>query len=182
MAAFFDRPLVAKTLKLAACKIWVLEQFVQPLALLSARLYVGKFIWQSGQTKLSSIENAKGLFRDEFLPNWEKNHVQHILGFDIPFPVPSVDFATYSSMTAELACSAMLVLGLAGRLGAFGIFMLALSIQTFVYPDAPETPYELLITAIILGTGPGKISLDYLIRRKLLKNSLCDKDKAVITG
>lgn len=175
--SFLEKPLPARLLRLAACKIYILENFILPLALLATRLYVGKFIWQSGQTKLSNTDTAKGLFRDEFLPNWEKNHVQHILGLDIPFPVPSVDFGTYASMTAELCCSALLVLGLAGRLGAFGIFMLALSIQTFVYPDAPETPYEMLLMALVIGAGPGKISLDHIIRRKLLKNSLCDIDR-----
>ncbi|MDE1153820.1 MAG: DoxX family membrane protein [Micavibrio sp.] len=172
-------PLFNTVLKIARIKLWVLETFVQPVALLAVRLYVGRFIWQSGQTKLSDINNAKGLFESEFIPNWQANHIKHFAGLDIPFPVPPAGLATYASMTSELVFSVLLMLGLGGRLGAFGIFMLALSIQSFVYPDAPETPYEMLLMAVILGTGPGKLSLDYLIRRKLLKTGLCDKNNDV---
>ncbi len=157
-----------KILKIAACKIWLLETFALPLVLLGIRFYVGMAIWNSGWAKYTGIDGTKTLFESEFIPNWQANHVKHWLGLDIPFPVPSPTFGVYSSMSAELCFSALLMLGLAGRAAALGIIGLLSAIKLFVYPDAPEIPPQLLLLAVIVAAGPGRISADWLIRRKLL--------------
>ncbi len=164
-----------KILTLAACKLWLLETFGLPLVLLGIRFYVGMAIWQSGWVKYTGIDSTKSLFESEFIPNWQTNHVKHWLGFDIPFPVPSPTFGVYSSMSAELGFSALLMLGLAGRAAALGIIGLLSAIKLFVYPDAPEIPPQLILLAVIVAAGPGKLSIDWLIRRKLLRPSIHDK-------
>jgi putative oxidoreductase len=167
-----------KLLRIAACKIYIAETWLAPVALLAARLYLARAFWKSGLTKFANLDSATALFRDEYIPQWEKNHVKHILGLDIPFPVPDAAFAAYASTAGELVFAALLALGLMGRAAAFGLFMMALCIELFVYPGSPEHPGWLLLSLIIVAVGPGKISLDWLIRRKLLPESLCDRKTA----
>lgn len=146
-----------------------LETWLAPLTLLAIRLYVGRFYWQSAQTKTANLDLARDLFKTEYLPNWEKNHIKHILGIDISFPVPSLELATLSATMGEIACSAMLILGLGARLGALGIFIMTLAIEMFVYPGTSEHYYWLLTMAVIVAHGPGKFSADHFIRKKLLR-------------
>jgi putative oxidoreductase len=166
-----NNPLVKGVLALARCKIHILEHFFAPLALLAIRLYVGHFYWQSGQTKFANLTSARDLFKTEYLPNWEQNHIKHLSGIQISFPVPGVEFATIASTTGELLFSTLLMIGLAGRAAAFGIFMMTLAIEMFVYPGTDEHYYWMLTMAVILAYGPGNISVDYFIRKKLLPAS-----------
>ena len=165
---FLQKPIIAAIATLARCKIYILETFLAPLALLAIRLYVGHFYWQSGQTKLANLDSARDLFKTEYIPNWEHNHIKTLSGIQISFPVPGVEFATIASTTGELLFSTLLIIGLAGRAAAFGIFMMTLAIEMFVYPGTDEHYYWMLTMAVILAYGPGKISVDYFIRKKLL--------------
>lgn len=162
-------------LKIAGLKIRILEQWLFPAALLWARIYTGLVFWRSGMTKYPDMARAVSLFEDEYLPNWEKNHVKDWLGMKISFPVPSAEFAAYAATYAELGLSALLIIGLAGRGAAFGLFMMALSIELFVYPGTAEHMYWMLLMAIFMTAGPGKFSIDHLVRRKLLRGDLYDK-------
>lgn len=164
-----------KILKIAAWKIRMLEEWFLPAALLAARIHVGLAFWRSGMTKYPDIKNAIALFEDEYIPEWEKNHVKEWLGFNIPFPVPSPEFAAYAATYMELGLSALLIIGLMGRSAAAGIFALALSIELFVYPGTSDHYHWMLLMAIIVTAGPGKISLDHFVRRKLLKPGPYDK-------
>ena len=178
MAAITDKPLMQKLLKLAAWKLWVLETFLAPLALLVARLYVGMEFWRSGTTKIAEgWGHAKDTFDTLFKPEFEKNHIKHWLGMDLPFPVPSTAVGAFGTTYVEIALAVLLMAGLAGRAAAFGIFVIALSIELFVYPGEEENTYWMLLMAVLVALGPGKASIDYFIRRKLLGNTLCDIKK-----
>jgi len=168
---FMQKPAVITIASLARCKIYILETFLAPLSLLAIRLYVGHFYWQSGQTKIANLDSARDLFKTEYLPNWEQNHIKTLLGIQVPFPVPGVEFATIASTTGELLFSALLIIGLAGRAAALGIFMMTLAIEMFVYPGTDEHYYWMLTMAVILAYGSGKISLDYFIRKKILSST-----------
>lgn len=162
-----NHPLLQNLLKFVHYKIDLLENLLAPVTLLAIRLYVGHFYWQSGQTKLASPASARDLFKTEYLPNWEQNHIKDFWGIKIPFPVPGVDFATFASTAGELVFSVLLMAGFAARLGAFGIFMMTLAIEMFVYPGTDEHYYWMLTMAVILAYGPGKISIDHFIRKKV---------------
>jgi putative oxidoreductase len=180
MTAITEKPLVQKLLKITAWKICILENFLAPVALLAARLYVGMEFWRSGRVKISEgWEHAKDGFDALFKPEFEKNHIKHWLGMDIAFPVPSTAFGAFGTTYVEIALAVLLMAGLAGRAAAFGIFMMALTIELFVYPDTDQNYYWMLLMAILVTVGPGKISLDYFIRRKLLGTALCDTKKAI---
>ncbi|MCC7036996.1 MAG: DoxX family protein [Alphaproteobacteria bacterium] len=163
-----------KILKFAAFKINLLEQYLLPLALLAVRIHLGLVFWRSGLTKLP-WGSAIDLFKTEYIPNWEKNHVKDIFGLHIPFPVPSAEFGAYSATAIELACSVLLMLGLGGRFSAFMLGMMALSVELFVYPGESDHIHWMLLSAILVATGPGAVSIDYFIRRKLLKTRLYDR-------
>lgn len=175
MTALTDKPLAQKLLKLSAWKLRILETWLAPVALLVARLYVGKEFWDSGTTKnAEGWDHAKDTFETLFRPEFEKNHIKHWLGMDITFPIPSNAVGAFGTTYVEITLAVLLALGLAGRVAAFGIFVIALNIQTFVYPGDEESIYWMIIMPILFTVGPGKASLDYFIRRKLLGGGLCD--------
>jgi putative oxidoreductase len=166
-----DNAFMQKILKIAWCKIYIAENWLAPVALLATRLYVGRFFWQSGQTKISTPGSARALFESEYIPNWQAHHIKRLWGMDIPFPVPGAAFGVTASTFSELVFSALLMTGLMGRVAALGIFMMTLAIEMFVYPGTDEHYYWMLTMAIIMAYGPGKISVDHFIRKKLLDNA-----------
>ena len=164
--------LFEKIQRIAGYKIFMAENYLTPLALFAIRLYVGLVFWRSGQTKIANIDSAKQLFDFEYIPLWQENRVQNILGFDIAFPVPAAGFAAIGATTAELVFAALLILGLGARVAALGILMLAITIETFIYPNTVEHHYWMLLMSLVIATGAGKISADYFIRRKYLPDSI----------
>ncbi|MEZ0226372.1 MAG: DoxX family protein [Alphaproteobacteria bacterium] len=178
MTALTERPLFQKLLKISAWKIRIFETYLAPLALLATRLYVGMEFWRSGTTKSAEgWDHAKDFFDQIFKPEFEKNHVKHWLGMDISFPVPGAAVGAFGTTYAEIALAVLLMAGLAGRAAAFGIFMISLTIELFVYPGTDQNLYWMLLMAILVTMGPGTASIDYFIRRKLLGNGLCDTKK-----
>lgn len=179
MTAISEKPLVQKLLKISAWKIRILETYLAPLALLAARLYVGMEFWRSGTAKTAEgWDHAKEFFDQVFKPEFEKNHVKHWLGMDISFPIPNTAFGAFGTTYAEIALAVLLMAGFAGRAAAFGIFMIALTIELFVYPGTDQNLYWMQLMAIIVTLGPGTVSIDFFIRRKLLGTGLCDTKKA----
>lgn len=169
MTNLFKSAPIQKMLSIAKWKISFTEKFLAPLALLAIRIHVGMVFWRSGQTKIDNLESTKQLFGWEYIPNWESNATKSILGIDITFPVPSVEFAATSATYAEVVLPILLIAGFGGRFAAFGLFMMALTIESFIYPGVSEHAYWMLTMAIIVTQGPGLLSADYWIRRKLLK-------------
>ncbi|TAL28632.1 MAG: DoxX family membrane protein [Alphaproteobacteria bacterium] len=179
MAAITEKPLMQKLLRISAWTICILEKYLAPLALLAARLYVGMEFWRSGTTKSAEgWDHAKDFFDEVFRPEFEKNHVKHWLGMDISFPIPNAAFGAFGTTYAEIALAVLLMAGFAGRAAAFGIFMIALTIELFVYPGTDQNLYWMLLMAILVTAGPGTASVDFFIRRKLPGSGLCDTKKA----
>ena len=127
-----------------------------PIGLLS-RLAIADVFWRSGQTKVDGwqvTQTTIDLFREEYR---------------VPLLPPEV--AAYTAAIQEHLFSALLVIGLASRLSAFGLFAMTMVIQIFVYPA--NWPDHLLWSSVlitIIARGPGAISLDYLIRSALERN------------
>ena len=64
----------------------------------------------------------------------------------------------------EHAFSVLLLIGLASRLSALGLFGMTMVIQLFVFPDGwPEHILWISLQLLIISRGPGTISLDHLI-------------------
>lgn len=137
--------------KIAACKIVLTEKYLSPLADFALRVWMAKVFFNAGLTKLSNWESTLTLFEYEYA-----------------VPLLPTEVAAYVATAAELALPAMLVLGLGGRVAAVGLMAMVLVIELFVYPGTTEHYYWMLILAIIITRGPGKLSADHFIRKKVM--------------
>jgi putative oxidoreductase len=130
---------------------------LQPLLLLLARLYVADVFIRSGLEKLSDWSSTLALFHDEYT-----------------VPVLPPDLAAYVGTFGELVFPVLLVLGLAGRFSAAGLFVVNL-MAVLSYPKLFEFECPAAINShVYWGTillslvvfGLGSISLDALWLRK----------------
>jgi len=131
------------------------EGWIAPALDLGIRLLVGAAFFQSGLTKIASWSATLALFDSEYA---------------VPLLPPQV--AAYVGTGAELFLPVLLVLGLGGRLAAAAMFVFNI-IAVISYPDLSaaglkDHQYWGLLLLITVFHGPGKLSLDYPIRRKFL--------------
>ena len=124
-------------------------EWLPGLALLAVRLWLAKFFFFSGLTKIANFATTIALFTDEY---------------KVPLLPPNV--AAVLSTTAELSLPILLVLGLFTRFAGAGFFAMTTVIAVFVYPDAPENAYILLLAGTLIALGSGKFGADYWIARK----------------
>ena len=120
------------------------------LLLLVARLGLAAVFFLSGRTKVDGIihitDGTYELFRTDYA-----------------LPLIPPDIAAVAATWSEHVFSILLVLGLCTRFSAFALFMMTLTIEIFVYPDA--WPTHLSWAAILLPLivrGGGAWSLDAL--------------------
>ena len=129
--------------------------FVTPVLDLGIRLWVANVFWKSGLTKIQSFDTTIMLFENEY---------------QVPLLSPTV--AAVLGTGVELVFPVLLVLGLAGRFSALVLFVFNF-IAVISYPDLNEVGikdhiYWGILLLVPLFHGPGKLSLDHFIRRKLM--------------
>jgi len=117
--------------------------------------------WKSGILKwdgfLHLSDTAVSLFTDEFM--------LHLPGGPYPFPAPAV--MAFLSGCGEIIFPVLLVLGLGTRFAALGLLAMTLIVELTVPDGWPiHLTWAAMALAIIAG-GPGRLSLDQLIRRRL---------------
>lgn len=124
------------------------------LALL-ARIGMAGVFWRAGQAKVDGWQVAEftiQLFRDEY---------------KVPLIPPEI--AAHMAAAIEHVGPILLVLGLATRLGATAMLGMTLVIQVFVFPQVwPEHAVWATALVLLLARGPGRLSIDHLIRRQFL--------------
>jgi putative oxidoreductase len=127
---------------------------LQPLLLLGFRLYVARVFFLSGLTKIQDWSITIALFTDEY---------------HVPFLPPAL--AALMGTATELSMPILLALGLATRFGSFVLFFFNIIavVSYAALPDVAVKDHILWGTMIlvVLLFGPGKISLDHWIGRKL---------------
>ena len=131
-----------------------LENWLTPVYDLGIRLYVASVFFRSGWLKISDWGSTLALFENEY---------------HVPFLPPNV--AAIMGAGGELGLSVLLVLGLAGRFGAAGLFVVNL-VAVLSYPDLSDLGRQdhLLWGVLLLVTllhGPGRLSVDYWLKRRL---------------
>lgn len=132
------------------------SRLFEGFALLVVRLALAAQFWRSARTKITDGTLLEidpitfDLFRDEY---------------HMPFPEVTGVVATY----AEHVLPALVMLGLATRLGAAGLLVMTAVIQLFVYPDAFWSPHVMWfgLALIVIARGGGLISFDNLFAAKL---------------
>jgi putative oxidoreductase len=131
------------------------ERIPDGVIALAARVAVADVFWRSGQTKVQGFsirEETFYLFREEY---------------KVPLLPP--ELAATLGTIAEHVFPVLLVVGLATRLSALGLFGMTMVIQLFVVPGGwPEHILWLALLTLIIARGPGAISLDHLIWNRRL--------------
>ncbi len=127
--------------------------YLAPVSNLAIRLWVASVFFKSGLTKFQSWDSTLYLFEYEYAVPF------------IPF-----EFAAILGTTIELALPVLLVLGLTGRLSAFALFVFNI-MAVISYPDLNEVGIRAhqvwgIMLLVPLLQGPGKLSVDYYLRKK----------------
>ena len=131
---------------------------LQPVAPLALRLYVSSVFFRAGLVKISDWGATLALFHDEY---------------KVPLLPP--DVAACVGAFGELTFPVLITLGLMGRFGAAGLFVVNV-MAVVSYPqlwgfDCPagiqmHVVWGTILLALTL-FGPGTLSLDELILRRL---------------
>ncbi|MGE0256033.1 MAG: DoxX family protein [Alphaproteobacteria bacterium] len=128
------------------------------VALLAARLWLAKAFFDSGLARVANWDSQAFLFTEIH-------------------PVPFVPASITAPLTtaAEIVLPVLLAVGLLGRLGAFGLLVMAMTIQ-FVVAQTPQgiengianpVHYWWMLAGLVLTvTGPGRLSFDALLARR----------------
>ena len=135
---------------------WV--DYLQPVLNLLFRFWVAKAFFMSGLTKIKSWDTTLMLFEYEYA-------------------VPLIDFklAAFLATGAELLFPVLLLLGLAGRFSAVALFVLNI-VAAISYPDISpgginEHYFWGAMLLVLITYGPGKLSVDQLIKSAVAKRS-----------
>jgi putative oxidoreductase len=129
----------------------VLNRLPVSLAQLLMRISVGSVFFTAGLLKYHSWDMTLMLFRDEY---------------KVPLLPP--DLAARMAMAQELTLPILLFIGLGTRIATVPLLGMIGVIQVFVYPDAwVEHVVWASILLFLLMRGPGVVSLDHLITRRL---------------
>ncbi|MBB1274680.1 DoxX family protein [Psychromonas sp. SR45-3] len=134
--------------------VQALLQYIQPLVLLAARLWVASVFFKSGYLKFTTWDSTLYLFEEEY---------------QVPF-LPW-ELAAYLGTAAELILPVFLVLGLLTRPIAAILFVFNI-MAVVSYPVIWEGGFfdHQFWGALILMNvmwGAGNISLDYLLKKKV---------------
>lgn len=163
------------TAKNASAVINLMRRFVAictqlphaPIAFL-ARFSIAAVFWKSGQTKIQGF--AIDLFNGEFMLGWPRLSDSALALFrdEYRLPLLAPEIAAPMAAFAEHLFPVLLLLGLATRLSALALLGMTLTIQLFVYPDAyPTHGVWAAVLLYLLVQGPGKLSVDHLISRRV---------------
>jgi putative oxidoreductase len=134
-----------------------LDSYARPLVLLLARLWMAKIFFDSGWARVTNWGSQEFLFSNIH-----------------PLPFLPAGIAAPVTTTAELALPALLAIGLLGRLSATGLLIMTMVIQWVVAatPEGMENGIAnpvhylwMLVLALLIVVGPGKLSLDRLLFR-----------------
>jgi putative oxidoreductase len=130
------------------------------LVQLVMRLALAVPFWKSGMLKWAGFlklnDTAVTLFTDEFM--------LHLPGGPYHYPAPAL--MAFLSGCGEIMFPVLLVFGFATRFAALGLFCMTVIVELTV-PDG--WPIHITWAAMALGImawGPGRISLDHLIRQR----------------
>jgi putative oxidoreductase len=137
-------PLAAAIRRLDAAPSWMYQLFF--------RLGLAFLFGYSGWNKLSRWDNTLKLFRDIY---------------QVPLLAP--ELAALLATSVEVTVPFLFLLGLGARLAAAATLGMTIVIQLFIVPKGYHV-HALWMGPILylLLRGPGMLSLDHLIRRRLL--------------
>ena len=127
---------------------------LQAPALLAARLYVAFVFFNSGLQSLRDWAGTVWLYENEFHVALLPPHIAAVAG-----------------TAGEILLPPLLALGLFGRFGALGLFVVnAVALLSYMYALQPPAIMFHVIWGILIAVvalwGPGKWSVDHLLQRR----------------
>jgi putative oxidoreductase len=140
------------------------ENWPDTIVLLLGRFALASVFWLSGQTKVEGF--ALDLIHGQLTFGWPVLKDSTIFLFEHEYALPLLPpaLAAYMATLAEHILPILLLLGLATRVAAIGIFTMTMVIQIFVYPNAYAVHATwLTISILLIFRGPGRISIDHLL-------------------
>jgi len=141
-----------------------LDGFPQPLLQLAMRVGIFFVFWRSGMLKAANMEQAVGLFRDEYFTVQDKEPVPVFFQELLRIPKWPAEASAWLATSVELAAPALILAGLATRVSALALIGMTLFIQFCIYwRDYPSHLLCLSILLFILVRGPGPWSLDRVL-------------------
>ena len=140
----------------------VVRLIAQPsLVQLMLRIGLAVPFWRSGILKwdgfLQLNDTAVDLFTSEFM--------LHLPGGPYPYPAPAT--MAFLSGCAEILLPVLLVFGFATRFAATGLLFMTLIVEITVPDGWPIHITWAAMALAIMAWGPGRLSIDYAIRRLL---------------
>jgi len=138
-----------------------LLDMLQPVALLSARIYIAWVFFASGLTKIRDWDTTLFLFEEEY---------------SVPFFSP--ELAAFLATAGELILPLLLVIGLTSRISAIGLSVVNVVAVISLEEIAPaalslHVLWGVLLAQLIL-FGAGKLSIDKLLRLKFFNDKKAD--------
>jgi putative oxidoreductase len=128
-----------------------LDEFPYALLAIPLRIAVATVFWNSALTHAANWNTTLELFATEY---------------NVPLLPPTL--AAYVAVALEFTTPPLLVLGLATRLASLVLLGMVTVIEVFVYPQAWPTHIQwAAMLLILLARGPGRLSLDWLVRRRM---------------
>ena len=157
MNNFMQSSCITKISNMYLCGVSYLEKNIMPLYMLFIRIWMAKIFWYSALTKISSWQSTLFLFENIY-----------------KVPMLSPDIAAYLATFFELSCSVLIAFGLFSRVAALPLLAMTAVIQ-FTYLKLIDHSYWAMLLTMILFHGPGKFSLDYLVRNYFETNKTTNK-------
>ena len=148
-----------------------LDAIPYSLIALFLRIVAAHPFFVSGQTKIEGPTVGReflGLDLSFQIPTSVRDSALALFADEYRVPLISSTVAAYAASAIELLLPVLLFIGLLTRLSAFGLLIMTMVIQIFVYPDAWWTvhAYWTAILIVLIARGPGAISLDHLLFRR----------------
>lgn len=137
------------------------------LVALLARFSIAAIFWQSGQTKIQGL--AIDIITGNIQLGWPRLSESAVYLFKEEYRLPLLppELAALMAASAEHVLSILLLIGLATRFSALGLFVMTMTIQLFVYPDAyPTHGVWAAALLFLMAKGPGRISIDHWLARR----------------
>ena len=125
------------------------QRIPHDLIAIVARIGIGTTFFRSGLLKVEGWNDGTtlALFKNEY-----------------KLPLLPPELAAYIATAAELSLPMLIFSGLLTRLSAFGLLIMTLVIQIFVYPNAFDTHGVWAVAlAYLMKYGPGRASVDHLV-------------------
>jgi len=153
MNAIMNIPIMSRAIDLTRT-VYAKLDYLAPISNLAIRLWIANVFFKSGLNKIQSWDSTLYLFEYEYA-----------------VPLLPVEFAAMLGTSIELIFPVLLALGLMGRMSAIVLFLFNI-MAVMSYPDLnPAGVLQHQVWGVMLLVpllqGPGKLSVDHFINKKL---------------